>query len=275
MLQDRAAKQIAKLEETLDTLKAEEERLRDDLKYAQEEVTDISNRLTQAHRELAKKDRTIDSLQRDLSIHSEFGYGGDINMQLSRISELENELSERASQNQELLERTRELSDRVDVLSAENEDWRQKYISQKRRMQRRRSSGSMKHSDHQKQHRRRRRHSSDESSKSGGRPHSAGSRRTQQAVVTSPPRPFSAGVRRPMGSIAPMSSDLEEEPSDSEDQDVFDLDSPSSPLPLGLAEVQEVQVQYQEGGDSEGSISELSTNSSDDFFSKSSECIGK
>ncbi len=214
-----------------------EEKLREDLKYSQEDVTDMTNRLSQAHKEISQKERKISLLQRDLSVRSDLGYSDDIDGHLSRISELEEEVSERTTQNAELIDRTRGLQDRVDLLTAENEEWRQKYMSQKRRMQRRRSSGSFKHPDHKQ--RRRRRHSSDESRPQ--RPKSAGTKRSSTPGVHLAARPVSAVIRR----THPLYED-EEEASESED-DVFEPISPVSLEGFEPLEVQEVEVEYEEG----------------------------
>ncbi len=261
LFQERASQQVSKLQHSLDAIKQEEEKLREDFRYAQDQVHEATEKLSHAHRELAQKDRIIRSLHKDLSIRSDQGYGDDIVSQLSRISELENEISERAAQNQELSEKTRELLDRVDLLMADNEEWKQKYTAQKRKLQRRRSSGSLKQSEHQSSLSRRRRPSS-------GRLSSGGER---QSV---PQRPRSAGFRPPVSiprrlprarTPPPILEDLEELdiPEDTEAQS-SEPDSPIMPA--------EVESNFlPEDMESSESTAEESS-SSDGLFVRSSEC---
>lgn len=183
-------------------------------------------------------------LQRDLGIRSELAFSDDIESQLSRISELENEVSERTTQNQELLESTRELQDRIDLLLADNEQLKQKYMSQKRQMQRRRSSSSKPQQSPLKS-RRHRRHSS------GSKPITTMGGLGEDETDIQPPRldfdtpDFPEGVTQPLGEFSP----------------------PNSPLSPQEFEVQEVETQYHSGLNS----AEESTTSSDDLITRSSE----
>ena len=268
LFQERVSQQVSVLQLSLDTIKLEEEKLREDFRYAQDQVQETTEKLSHAHRELAQKDRIIRSLHKDLSIRSDQGYGDDVASQLSRISELENEISERIVQNQELTENTRELRDRVDLLLADNEEWKQKYTAQRRKLQRRRSSGSMKHSDASKSRRRRPSSGSDRQ-----RHLSSGAER--QSV---PQRPRSAGYRPRVNvprrlprsrTPPPILEDLEELdiPEDPDNQ----TSEPDSPLsPLSPAEVE--SNFHPEDLESSGSTQEGS-NSSDDLFVRSSEYI--
>ena len=215
------------------------------LRSTQEEVQQITERLSLAHQKLKKKEQTIQMLKRDLGIRSELAFSDDIESQLSRISELENEVSERTTQNQELLESTRELQDRIDLLLAENEQLKQKYMSQKRQMQRRRSSSSSKPQQNPLKSRRHRRHSS------GSKPITTMGGLGEDETDIQPPRldfdtpDFPEGVTQPQGEFSP----------------------PNSPLLPQEFEVQEVEIQYHSGLNSP----EESTTSSDDLITRSSE----
>ena len=221
------------------------------LRSTQEQVQQMTERLSLANQNLKKKERTIEMLQRDLGIRSELAFSDDIESQLSRISELENEVSERATQNQELLESTRELKDRIDLLLAENEQWKQKYISQRRHSQRRRSSGSKPQQNPSKS-RRHRRHSS------GSKPIQKMRGLGEEDTVFPPPRlnfdtpDGPVGVEQPQGEFSPPNSPLS---------------PPNSPLSPQEFEVQEVEVLYHSGENS----TEESSASSDELITRSSE----
>ena len=248
--------QVSKLEQTLNTLKVEEEKLRADFKYAQDQVQEVTERLSYVHRELSQKDRIIQSLHKDLSIRSDQGYVDDIETQLSRISELEYEISERTVQNQELAEKTRELQDRVDLLIADNEEWKQKYTAQKRKLQRRRSSGSLKQSDHQTTSRRRRLSSGAERQSIPQRPRSAGFR----PLSNTPRRPVIARSHTP----PPILEDLEELdiPEDPDSQN-SEPDSPLLPA--------EVESNFLPGDTESSGSTQEGASSNDDLFARSSE----
>lgn len=240
MLQDRALQHITDLEDKVEMLKAEEEKLKAEFKITQEEVLDVTKRLTQAHKELTQKEKTIEMLQRDLSVRSELGYGDDVEMQLSRISELENEISERTAHNQELTLQTQELHDRIDLLTSENEQWKQKYMSQKRKLQRRRNSLSMRSSEQVKEKQRR-------------RPSSGRERSTS--------RPASA--RRPKSAhLSARNSDVD---SHSPDNELKEESGPDSPLSFPEVEAQFIMAVEN------SSSREVSSASSDDIYTRSGE----
>lgn len=152
-LQERASNAIKDLESKMKELKGgeynrwlctpdpiimynilEEEKLREDLKYAQDDVNDLSQQLLLVQKELGKKDRTIAVLQRDLGNRSEHDLIGD-ETQLHHLEKLENELSERNVFVSELQDKLRATQDNCDELKAENERMKQKNLAQKRAMQ--------------------------------------------------------------------------------------------------------------------------------------------
>ena len=152
-MQDQFMNRMGILEKTAEKLKTEEEKLREDLKYAEKEASDVTERLSQANAELDQKDRFIDGLQKDLKLRqSEQGSMEDMS-QVSRLKDLQRECSERAAHVQELQVSIREHQDRMDELVAEGEEWKQKYTAQKRKLQRKRSFGSKQQSTSRK-HRR-------------------------------------------------------------------------------------------------------------------------
>ena len=185
-------------------------------------------------------------LQRNLGVHSELALSDDIENQLSRVSELENEVSERNAQNQELLESTRLLQDRVDLLMAENEELKQKYMSQKRRQQRRHRQP-----EHQTSKLRvtKRRHSL------GDKPI------TQVKEDTEEEDPNTAPTR--------LDFDEPDHPANVPQGEELPT-PPISPRELQFTDVQEVEVQYL-GVDEGGSSTQESTLSSEELFTRSSE----
>lgn len=142
-LQERALRRVREFEEALEKLKTEDEKLRTDLRYAKEEATDVTERLSQANVELDRKDQLIEGLQKSLQLlHSMKDNGEDVSHQLLHLKELQQELSQHAAHVQELKESNRELQDQMDELTAEKEELKQKYMAQKRKLQRKRSFGS-------------------------------------------------------------------------------------------------------------------------------------
>lgn len=112
----------------------EEEKLREDLKFANEEVVEMTQQLASARKEIGKKERTIAILQKDLGSRSEHDIIDDESHML-RVNELENEVSEKIALISELQEKLREIRDNCDELKAENERMRHKNIAHKRSMQ--------------------------------------------------------------------------------------------------------------------------------------------
>ena len=110
--------------------------LRQNLKLQQEETNLVNSQLEKANRALDQKDKTIQMLQRNLGYHSEM----DVHMDgthLSCLRELEDEVAEKIELVNNLTEGITEMQDKYDLLVAENEKLKQKYISQKRSMLRR------------------------------------------------------------------------------------------------------------------------------------------
>lgn len=119
-------------------IQIEEEILRQNLKLQQDECSFVTNELQKANQALDQKDRTIQMLQRDLGFRSELDIGED-ETQLSRLRELENAVVERTELAANLREEMTEMQDKYDLLVAENEKLKQKYLSQKRSLLRRSS----------------------------------------------------------------------------------------------------------------------------------------
>ena len=181
-------------------------------------------------------------LQRNLGVHSELAFSDDIENQLCRVSELENEVSERTAQNQELLESTRLLQDRVDLLMAENEELKQKYMSQKRRLQRRHHQPEQQASKQRvSKHR-----------------HSLGD------------RPVKEDTEGEKSDTLPTRLDFDEPDYPASVPQEEELPTPAiSPQELQFTDVQEVEVQYL-GADEGGSSTQESTLSSEELFTRSS-----
>ena len=98
----------------------------------------MTSELQKANRALDQKDRTIQMLQRDLGYRSELDVAED-GTHSSRVRELEDEVAERTELVNNLREVMTEMQDKYDLLVAENEKLKQKYLSQKRSMLRRSS----------------------------------------------------------------------------------------------------------------------------------------
>ena len=93
--------------------------------------------LTKAHQELSKKDNLILLLQRDLDSRSDHDLDGED--QHSRLQELETDIAHKGAVIKNLEEKLRETQDKFDLLYADNEKMKQKYLTAKRDLQRRRS----------------------------------------------------------------------------------------------------------------------------------------
>lgn len=160
-LQERAERRIMALEDQLKAIKAEDEVLREDAKYYQNDNEKLVERLQNLHDEIKLKDERISMLQRACGLPSESVSETDIEMHASRVQELENELQIYAEHNQNLLEQNTELNDKVDEFKTECEMWKQKVVEEQRKRQRIKSSSTKPHSA------RRRRESGEHSKRSG------------------------------------------------------------------------------------------------------------
>ena len=96
----------------------------------------VNGELEKANRALDQKERTIQMLQRDLGYRSEMDIHVD-GTHLSCLRELKDEVAEKTEVVNNLREGMTEMQDKYDLLVAENEKLKQKYISQKRSMLRR------------------------------------------------------------------------------------------------------------------------------------------
>ena len=142
-LEERARRQIATLESKLKSVKADEEKAREELKHYREQKEWLDKELDHVQDELVEKNRKIEMLQQVLSEKSEGEGEVDITAQAARIQELERDLANYTDLNHNLLGQHRELSDKVDELKAENEKLRQKVIEEKRKRQRRKSASGV------------------------------------------------------------------------------------------------------------------------------------
>ena len=84
------------------------------------------------------KEKTIQMLQRDLGYHSELNTSVD-GTHATHLRELEERIAESSELINNLREGVTEMQDKYDLLVAENEKLKQKYLSQKRSMLRRSS----------------------------------------------------------------------------------------------------------------------------------------
>lgn len=112
----------------------EEEKLREKVKYAQDDVNEVTQQLIVARKEIGKKDRTIAALQRDLGSRSEHDIIDD-ESHMYRVGELENVLTEKNACINELQDKLRAIQDTCDELKAENERMKQKNTAQRRSLQ--------------------------------------------------------------------------------------------------------------------------------------------
>lgn len=108
--------------------------MREKLKYANEDISEISQQLATAHREIAVKDKTIAMLQRDLGSRSSNDIIDD-ESHMHHLNDLETKLSEKTDLLNELQDKLRVHQDTCDELKAENEKLKQKLMDQKRTMQ--------------------------------------------------------------------------------------------------------------------------------------------
>lgn len=112
----------------------EEEKLRENLKYANEDISEINQQLATAHKDIAARDRTIAILQRDLGSRSSNDIIDD-ESHMHQLNDLETELSEKTDLLSELQDKLRVHQDTCDELKADNERLKQRYTAQKRTMQ--------------------------------------------------------------------------------------------------------------------------------------------
>ena len=111
--------------------------MRADLKLAHEEIALNTHDLSKAHNELSKKDSLISLLQRDIESRSDHDLMAED--QHTRIQDLETDLAQKGAIIKDLEEKLRETQDRFDLLYADNEKMKQKYLTAKRDIQRRRT----------------------------------------------------------------------------------------------------------------------------------------
>lgn len=104
------------------------------MKFANEDITEMTQQLASARKDIATKNRTIAMLQKDLGSRSEHDIFDD-ESHMHRVNELETEVSEKIALVSELQDKLREIQDDCDELKAGNERMRQKNIAQKRSMQ--------------------------------------------------------------------------------------------------------------------------------------------
>lgn len=261
-LQERALRRVKEFEEALEKLRAEDEKLRTDLRYTKEEAADVTERLSQANVELDKKDQLIEGLQKNLQLlHSIKDNGEDISHQLLRVKELQQELSEHTTLVQELKESNRELQDQMDELTAEKEDLKQKYLAQKRKLQRKRSFGSKQQSTP----RRRRRHFSSKEEKSP----------RDRPTSVDKAKPHSPSKDSPSDTQGAHESAHEHETNRTLDSETELPGSPSTATDQESVDFQEVRMQYDEEPMPMVTVWSSSDHeqSSDDLFARSSKYI--
>lgn len=112
--------------------------MRADLKLALDENSQVIKELSSAHKEISKRDRMISMLQRDLESRSDYDLTDD-GLHNSRIQELQGEVSDKGAYIQDLQEKLQDIKDKYDLLIADNEKMKQKYLTAKRDLQRRRN----------------------------------------------------------------------------------------------------------------------------------------
>ena len=108
--------------------------MRENFKFAHDDVEKVTQQLTMARKEIVKKDRTIAMLQRDLGSRSEHDIIDD-ETHGHRVNELETEVTEKIALISELQDKLREMQDMCDELKATNERMKHKNLAQKRSMQ--------------------------------------------------------------------------------------------------------------------------------------------
>lgn len=140
--QEKTSKKIASLEEQIKTLKKEDEVLRDDLRFYQQDNSKLVDE-NQIARSLAKKMETkIEMLQSALGFHTDAVSEVDIEKQAAHIHELEGHIHELEAHNELLKEENLMLNDRADEVKAECEALKLKLMGEKRKRQRRKSGSS-------------------------------------------------------------------------------------------------------------------------------------
>ena len=242
---------------------AAEEKLRSELKYSQDELTDTTERLNLAHRDIGLKERTLKFLQKELASFTEGEQDHD-DTPFSSILELQRELSDKEELMNELKEKLQELQDQSDLHTEEVEQWRQKYTSMKRKLQRRRSYS--KRGDGLPSQRRRRRSTGDKEHKSPEKPAFN--------------RPQSSFIRRP----PPLSVDMDI--SDQEEPLSVELSEPELLPPVGPQSSESFEEEYMlipvdEAPASSGEASQTSaekagsrtSDDDEDYFARSSELV--
>ncbi len=157
--------EINKLRKKLNTIKTEDEALKEDLKYYQSDNEKLVESVDQLHNKIAIKDEKIYLLQEKLGMPSDSLSESDLELHTSRLHELENSIQVYMDHNEDLRKQNTELQDKVDELMVECEKIKQKYMEEKRKRQRKTSEIAQPQTTKQHGSRQRSRHS--RSSKSG------------------------------------------------------------------------------------------------------------
>ena len=138
-LQEKASERIVSLEVQIKDVKKEEEVLKDDLHFYQQDNSKLIEELQMARSLVKKKEKKIELLQNALGFQMEVVSETDIEKQAAHISELEGHIQELEAHNKLLKEQNLELNDQVDEMKAECEAIKLKVTGEKRRRQKRRS----------------------------------------------------------------------------------------------------------------------------------------
>ena len=131
--------EIIELKEKVKSLKLEDEALKEDLKYYQNDNEKLVDSIDKFRNEIAQKDMKISLLQEKLGLPLESISESDLELHSSRTHELENNLQDCMDINEQLQKQNTELQDKVDELTVECEKMNQKYVEEKRKRQRRAS----------------------------------------------------------------------------------------------------------------------------------------
>ena len=142
LLQEKASERIASLEEQIADIKKEEEVLRDDLHFYQQDNNKLIDELQAVRNLVRQREKKIELLQNALGFQTDIVSEADIEKQAAHISELEGHIQEIEAHNQLLKEQNLELNDRMDELKAESEALKLKVTGEKRKRQRRRSGSA-------------------------------------------------------------------------------------------------------------------------------------
>lgn len=149
-LEKSFAEELVKLQEKIDSVKessgktieglrTENEKYKEDLKYYREDNDKLVEDLQELRNQLKEKSARISKLYEIFGVKVESPSDGDLERQATHIKQLEKDLQDYIEQNEGLKERNRDLEDKKDEMTEEIENLKLQIVEEKRKRQRQRN----------------------------------------------------------------------------------------------------------------------------------------